>query len=111
MALNFVFLTATALFIIAILKQLLEANAFLNRLREHHPDQYEAMGKPRWNIQFGDNRFRDAVKYIRHKKFIELNDPELARIHKAIKKADYVAFAAAVTAILVTLFQVMQTTY
>ena len=106
--LNLFFVTATALFIIAVLKQLLEVNAFLNRLRDHHPALYEAMGRPRWNIQFGDQRFREAIKYIRARKFTNLNDPDLERIYKAVKKADYVAIASAVVAILITLLEVMR---
>ena len=104
--LNLLFITATALFIIAVLKQLLEVNAFLNRLRDHHPQRYEAMGRPRWNIQFGDQRFREAIKYIRARKFTNLNDPELERIYKAIKKADYVAIISAAVAVAITLFEV-----
>ncbi|WP_345970673.1 hypothetical protein WCX72_02355 [Sulfurimonas sp. HSL1-6] len=108
MTLNLLFITATALFIIAVLKQLLETNAFLNRLRDHHPSRYEAMGRPRWNIQFGDPRFREAVKYIRAHKFADLGDDELERIYKAIKRADRVAIASAVVAILITLIEVMR---
>ena len=106
--LNLLFVTATALFIIAVLKQLLEINAFLNRLRDQHPSLYESMGRPRWNIQFGDQRFREAIKYIRARKFADLSDPELERIYKAVKKADYVAIVSAVVAILITLIEVMQ---
>jgi len=109
MTLNLLFVTATVLFIIAVLKQLLEINAFLNRLRDNHPARYEAMGRPRWNIQFGDIRFREAVKSIRKHKFSDLNDPELERIYKAIKKADYVAVISAVFAVGITLIEVIRT--
>jgi len=108
MTLNLFFIAATALFIVAILKQLLEVNAFLNRLRDNHPSLYEAMGRPRWNIQFGDQRFREAIKYIRARKFTDLNDPELEKIYKAIKKADYIAIVTAVVAIAITLIEVMR---
>ena len=107
--LNFLFITATALFIISILKQLLEINAFLNRLRDQHPSLYEAMGRPRWNIQFGDQRFREAIKYIRARKFTDLNDPELERIYRAIKKADYIAIVSAVVAVVITFIEVIRT--
>ena len=110
MTLNLLFITATVLFIIAVMKQLLEINAFLNRLRDQHPTRYEAMGRPRWNIQFGDQRFREAIKQIRAREFTDLNDPELEKIYKAIKKADYIAIAAAVAAIGITLIEVMRTT-
>lgn len=109
MNLNLIFITATVLFFIAVVKQLLEINAFLRHLREHHPARFEAMGRPKWNIQFGDQRFREAIKAIRAKRFDDLNDPELTRIHKAIKKADYVAIASAVVAVAVTLIEVMRT--
>lgn len=109
MSLNLLFISATALFIIAILKQTLETSAFLTRLRDHHPQKFEAMGRPKWRIQFGDTRFREAVKYIRSGAFEALNDPELFRIRNAIKKADYVAIASAITAILVTLIEALNT--
>jgi hypothetical protein len=108
MSLNLLFVTATVLFIIAVIKQLLEVNAFLRRLRDHHPSRYEAMGRPKWNIQFGDQRFREAIKAIRSRQFEELNDPELTRIYKAIKKADYVDIVSAIVAIGVTLIEVMR---
>lgn len=108
MTLNLFFIAATALFIVAILKQLLEINAFLNRLRDAHPQRYEAMGRPRWNIQFGDQRFRQAIKSIRTRQFDDLNDPELTRIYKAIKKADYIAIITAIAAVLITLIEVLK---
>ena len=108
MTLNLLFITSAALFMLAVVKQLIEINAFLNRLRERHPALYESMGRPRWNIQFGDRHFREAIRYIRSKRFSELNDPELDRIYKAIKKADYVAILSAVAAIGVTLIEVMR---
>lgn len=109
MTLNLIFISATTLFFIAVIKQLLDINAFLKQLRDHHPARFEALGRPRWNIQFGDQRFREAIKAIRAKKFEDLNDPELTRIYKAIKKADYVAIASAVVAVAVTLIEVMRT--
>ena len=109
MTLNLLFIIDTALFIIAILKQLLKVNAFLNHLRDHHPALYEAMGRPRWNIQFGDQRFREAIKYIRARKFADLNDPKLMRIYKAIKKTDYLAIVTAAVAVLITLIEVIRT--
>jgi len=105
--LNLLFLVATGIFLIAIVKQLVEINAFLKHLREYFPKRYDAMGRPRWNIQFGDPAFRQAIKAIRSKAFDDLNDPELDRIYKAIKKADYLAIAGAVAAVSVTLIEIM----
>lgn len=107
MTLNLLFMLAVALFIIAMIKQVLETGAFLNRLRDAHPARFESMGRPRWNIQFGDKRFRDAVKYIRSKQFTELNDPELERIYQAIKRTDRLAIIAAIAAVGVTIAEVV----
>jgi len=109
MTLNLLFITATALFAVAIVKQLLEINAFLKQLRDRHSAQYETMGAPRWSIQFGDPSFRRAIKYIRAREFAELNDPELERVYKAIKRADRIAVISAVTAVAVTLLEVLRT--
>lgn len=107
MTLNLIFLAAVALFIIAILKQLLEINAFLGRLKSHHAALFETMGRPRWNIQFGDQRFRDAVRYIRRREFEALNDPELERAYRAIKSADRLAIIAGIVAVGVTFAEVL----
>lgn len=109
MTLNLLFIVATGVFLIAIVKQLLEINAFLKHLRDYFPKRYDAMGRPRWNIQFGDPAFRKAIKAIRAKQFDDLNDPELDRIYKAIKKADYLAIAAAVAAVAITLVEILMT--
>lgn len=108
MTLNLLFITAVALFAMAMVKQLLETHAFLNRLRDTHPDLYESMGRPHWQIQLGDKRFRDAVKFIRTRQFAALNDPELDRIYRAIKRADRLAIFAAAMAVGITLAEIMR---
>ncbi len=105
---NLLFTAFVAVFMIAIVKQLLETNVFLRRLRDAHPRQYEKLGRPRWNIQFGDTRFREAVKYIRAKAFADLDDPELMRSYRAIRRADYTAIVSGAGAVLVTLAELLR---
>ncbi len=103
--LNTLFTLSALLFILAMVIQILATQAFFNRLDKAHKELYEEMGRPRWKIQLADDAFRDAVKYIRSKKFEELNDPELLSIYKKIKLSDYAAITLALLAVGITLFQ------
>jgi|LGOV01.1.fsa_nt_gb ERCC4-related helicase len=103
--LNTLFTLSALLFIVAMLVQIMAIQAFFNRLDKAHNELYQQMGKPKWKIQLADDTFRDALKYIRSKKFEELNDPELSVIYKKIKMTDYAAMALAALAVGITLFQ------
>lgn len=103
--LNTLFTLSALFFIVAMLVQILATQAFFNRLEKAHSELYNEMGRPKWRIQLADTAFRNAVKYIRSKEFESLNDPELMRIYKKIKMADYAAIALAISAVGITLFQ------
>lgn len=103
--LNTLFTLSALFFIVAMLVQILATQAFFNRLEKAHNELYKQMGRPKWRIQLADDSFRNAVKYIRSKKFEELNDPELSAIYKKIKMADYAAIALATAAVGITLLQ------
>ena len=107
--LNTVFTLAALFFIAAMVLQILATQAFFNRLNSAHHKRYIEMGRPRWKIQIADDSFRNAVKYIRSRGFDELKDPELTRIYKKIKLADYSAIASALLAVGVTLYQAFKT--
>lgn len=108
--LNTIFTLSALLFIAAMVFQILATQAFFNRLAKAHKELYEQMGRPRWKIQLADDAFRDAVKYIRSRKFEELNDPELLSIYKKIKFSDYAAITLALLAVGITLFQAIRLT-
>jgi len=107
--LNTVFTLSALFFIVAMILQILATQAFFNRMNSAHHKRYIEMGRPRWKIQIADDSFRNAVRYIRSRGFDELNDPELTRIYKKIKLADYSAIAFALLAVAVTLFQAFKT--
>ncbi len=88
--------------------QILATQAFFNRLAKAHKELYEEMGRPRWKIQLADETFRDAVKYIRSRKFEALNDPELSAIYRKIKLSDYSAIFLAILAVGITLLQAIR---
>jgi len=107
--LNTVFTLSALFFIAAMGLQILATQAFFNRMNSAHHKRYLEMGRPRWKIQIADDSFRNAVRYIRSRGFEELNDPELTRIYKRIKVADYSAISSALLAVAVTLFQAFKT--
>ena len=106
--LNMLFTLSALLFIVVMLVQIMAIQAFFNRLKNAHNALYMEMDRPRWKIQLADDAFRDGLKYIRSKKFEELNDAELATIYKKIKMTDYAAIALALSAVGITLFQAIK---
>ena len=102
---NTIFTALALLFIVAMLLQIFTIQAFFNRLKNGHKELYEAMGSPRWRIQLADDGFRDGLKYIRSKKFMELEDDELQTLYKKIKRTDYSAIAFASIAVAIVVYQ------
>jgi hypothetical protein len=107
--LNTLFIVSVFIFIGGMLKQIFETNAFFSLLKHKHPKTWEELGRPKWNIQFGDPTFRNAVKYIRQRRFSELGDPELERSYKAMRRAERVALFAAAAAAMVVLAEAFRT--
>jgi len=103
--LNIIFIASSFLFMMAMLKSLFEINAFLKQLEKEHLSEYEALGRPRWRVHFGDTSYRDTVKKIRSHGFVSLNDAILENCYKAMKRADRTAIITAVIAFGITLFQ------
>ena len=103
--LNLFFTLSALLFIVAMLVQIMAIQAFFNRLKVGHNALYMEMDRPRWKIQLADDAFRDGLKYIRSKKFEELNDPELLSIYKKIKLTDYAALTLGVVALVIVIYQ------
>lgn len=108
--LNLFFTLSALLFIVAMLVQITAIQAFFNRLNKAHNKLYLEMDRPRWKIQLADDAFRDGLKYIRSKKFRELDDSELESIYKKIKMTDYAAITLALSALGITLFQAITLT-
>ena len=96
---------------IAMLKSLFETHAFLKQLEKEHIGVWEALGRPRWKVHFGETSFRDTVKKIRSHEFESLEDPILENCYRAMKRADRTAVITAVTAFVVTLYQAVQSSF
>ena len=106
--LNLFFTLSALLFIVAMLVQIMAIQAFFHRLNKAHHKLYMEMDRPRWKIQLADDAFRDGLKYIRSKKFEELNDPELTTIYKKIKMTDYAAITLAILAVSFTIMEALK---
>jgi hypothetical protein len=107
--LDTLFIVSVFVFIAGMLKQIFETNAFFSLLKNNHPETWNALGRPKWNIQFGDPTFRNAVKYIRQRRFSELDDPELERSYNAMRRAERIALYAGVVAVAVVLVEAFRT--
>jgi hypothetical protein len=89
--------------------QLVSIHLFFNRMRDAHPSAYEAIGSPRWRIQFGDTALREGIQYIHAKKFVALNDPELDAIYRRLRQQKLVSYllaAIAMGALIADLFRI-----
>jgi len=93
------------LFIVAMVMQIFNIQAFFSRLEKAHAKLYEEMDRPKWRIQLADDAFRDGLKFIRSKSFESLNDEKLTTIYKRIKLSDYITIASATIAVIITLYQ------
>ena len=105
MILNTLFTLSALLFIVAMLVQIMAIRAFFNRLDKAHHKLYLEMDRPRWKIQLADDAFRDGLRYIRSKKFEELNDAELLSIYKKVKLSDYAAITLGLIAMTIVIYQ------
>ncbi len=102
------FVLSVAIFFVAIIKQLLETNAFLKHLEAEYPQLFQSLGRPKWGIQFGDRAFRDSVKKIRSHHFASLQDEKLEQIYRSIKSSDKMAIISAIFALGVTVADVIK---
>jgi len=83
-------------------------NAFFLQLKKAHKEMWNSLGQPRWKIHFGDQTFQEAMKYIRKKKFIDLDDEVLLQYYKKIKRVEYTSIAIAVIILFITILDIIQ---
>ncbi len=106
--LNTLFTSLALLFIVAMIFQILTIQSFFSHLESVHKKLYEEMGRPKWRIQLADDAFQRGLKYIRSKQFRELEDEDLEKIYKRVKRTDYVAIGSALVALGITIFQAIK---
>ena len=69
-------------FVVGTILYLNTVRAFLTRLKEHHYEKFVALGMPYLGFQLGDRSYREAMRYIRSKRFFELEDTQLETLYK-----------------------------
>jgi len=104
---NLLFITITVSFLLLMFAHVYQTNAFFLQLKLSHQDTWKELGQPRWRIHFGDDSYQNTMKYIRKKKFTNLNDPVLEGIYKKIKNIEYTAIAFAALIFAVTIIDVV----
>ncbi len=104
-----IILLGFALFFIALMSMhIYFTNAFFTQLKKEHSDVWKSLGEPRWRIHFGDDSFRNAMQYIRQKKFSDLQDTRLDVLFEKIKRVENTALATAVVIVSATIVDIIQ---
>jgi predicted PurR-regulated permease PerM len=103
---NILFLLFALGFFILMFAHIYQVNSFFNRLKEAHTEVWENLGQPKWMIHFGDDSFKNAMKYIRKEEFKNLEDETLSTCRKKITRIELSAVAIAVLIIVLTIIDV-----
>ena len=83
-------------------------NAFFTELKQSHEKVWQELGQPQWKIQFGDDSFKNAMKYIRQKEFTDLQDDVLEELYRKIKRIENTSIALAVIIVSATIVSVIK---
>ena len=83
-------------------------NAFFLQLKKEHTEVWKQLGQPKWRIHFGDDSFKNAMKYIRKKQFTDLQDALLEQYYEKIKRIEYSAVALALIIFSATLVDIFK---
>ena len=104
---NIIFVGFAVSFLSLMFAHVYVTNAFFSRLKEAHEATWKELGQPRWMIHFGDKSFQNAMKYIRQKKFTDLNDAQLESAYKKLKGVEYTAFGIALIIVIITIIDIL----
>ncbi len=80
--------------LLVILWYLRVVGHFFERLEALHVEEFEALGRPKLGFQFGDPRYRNAMRYIRSRAFASLNDTVLGAHYRLLKRLEATALLA-----------------
>ncbi len=94
---NILIFFSMLLFVIALLRHFGETRHIFKVIEERYPEKWDALGHPRWGIQFGDPTLREALNYIRHRTFRELNDDDIELAYRRLKNAERLALFSALS--------------
>jgi len=105
---NLLFLLFAFSFLFLMAVHVYHTNAFFRRLKTEHPKLWQTMGEPKWQIHFGDDSFKHAMKYIRQKEFLSLNDDVLNNCHKVMRRVELSALAIALLIVVITILDILK---
>lgn len=105
---NIIFMGFALFFFVLMFMHIYFTNAFFSQLKKEHADVWRKLGEPRWKIHFGDDSFKNAMQYIRQKKFTDLQDSLLEAYYDKIKRVEYSAVALAMIIVSATIVDVIQ---
>jgi len=105
---NILFMGFALFFFILMSMHIYYTNAFFTQLKTEHEEVWKELGQPQWKIHFGDDSFKNAMKYIRQKKFVDLQDKRLETLYESIKRVEYTSIATALIIISATIINVIK---
>lgn len=98
-----------ALFFLALMAMhIYLVNSFFTQLKQSHEKIWQELGQPQWKIHFGDDSFKNAMKYIRKKEFTDLKDDVLEELYGKIKRIENTSIALAVGIVSATIISVIK---
>ena len=104
---NILFIGFALVFFVLMFVHIYVTNAFFMRLKESHEKVWKELGQPKWKIHFGDDSFQNAMKYIRQKKFSDLNDTLLDSYYTKLKRVEYISAFIALLIIAATIIDIL----
>ena len=104
---NILFLLFALSFLFLMTVHLYQTNRFFGQLKKEYTEVWQELGQPQWQIHFGDDSFKNAMKYIRQKKFEHLNDTVLKECYTMIKRVEWSAVAIALVIIIMTIIDIL----
>jgi hypothetical protein len=104
---NLLFLLFAVSFLFLMAVHVYQTNAFFAQLKSAHQELWTKMGEPKWQIHFGDDSFKNAMKYIRKKEFASLDDAVLNKCYTVMRRVELTAAAIAVLIFVMTIIDVL----
>jgi len=104
---NILFIIITLSFLTLMFAHVYLTNSFFLQLKKMHQEVWSKLEQPQWKIHFGDDSFKNAMKYIRQKQFVHLNDNVLESIYKKIKNVERISIALALGIFVVTIVDIL----
>ncbi|NOQ30071.1 MAG: hypothetical protein GQ570_02990 [Helicobacteraceae bacterium] len=105
--LNILFTFSIIIFLFYIIVHIYNTNKIFKRLKSHHNDIWITLGAPKFQISFGDDRYKNIMKYIREHKFENLDDCVLEAHYKSLRFAEKVGLYNAIIIISIVILDVV----